>query len=206
MIDKKKIAMFVVCLVLLAGAFAAGRFTATVNTEEKIKTVEVVKTVEVEKKVVEYVDRVVEKKIYVAKLQKDVVKTTEIKQNKDGTTTTVVTEVDKSKLEEASSQETSKDTSIVSRETKTNTTDDIKSIDSFRKTESLAQWRLSLRGEVGATVSKIQPLLGVGVSAERRIIGPFWAGLSASTDFSFNLTGFQGLNSVKGGIHLSVEF
>jgi len=194
----------VICLPL---AFAAGKYTAKIDTKEVIKTVEVTKDKIVEVKVTEYVDRVVEKVVYVKRTNIDTKKETTTTKLPDGTVTVVVVETDKSKTETASSQETTKDTAVVVNEAKQTDTSKSLTLKSSKEVSSQEpQWKFTVNAQAGGILgTERKPLVGFGLSAERRILGPFWVGVVASVDLGIALTGVTGVHSVKGGLVFGVE-
>lgn len=190
----------VVVVLLLVGAYSAGRYGGPekIVEKEKLVTVEKIVTVEVEKIVT------VEKKVYI-KAQKNDVKTEVIViERPDGTTETKTVIVDRTTTDTASSQETNK---VEIRE-KIVYVDREKIVEKEKLVENAKpQWKLGVRVEGGAMILKpIQPIIGIGLTAERRIIGPFFMGIAVSTDLGVNATGFTGPYSVKGGITLGAEF
>ena len=159
----------------LGGAFLLGRGTAP------IKTVEVTKTVEVEKKVVEVQTQVVEKKIYVKAEAKDIHEvTTEIKKP-DGTVITKTEVDDKTKTTEDDQSSTQEASSQLTEDDKEKSTETTKIVDN-RKPD----WHLALRGGAGLQLNAAPryPIFDVGLSAERRIVGPFWLGIYSDVQMS----------------------
>lgn len=204
-LKQNKLAVFLfICIPL---GFAAGKYTAKIDTKETIKTVEVTKDKIVEVKVTEYVDRVVEKVVYVTKTAVDTRKETTVTEKPDGTVVTVVVETDKSKIDTASSQEVVKNTVVVETETKTKDTDKVALLDKSKEVSSKeAEWHFTVNAQAGAILGGTRaPVVGFGLSAERRILGPFWVGLVGSVDLGIAATGVTGVHSVKGGLVFGVE-
>lgn len=189
--NKKYIVLAVAFIAVGVGGYAAGRYT----TEAKV--VETVKTVEVEKEVVKTVVQVVEKKVYVRAQVNDVHQETVTIQKPDGTVETKVTVIDKTRTEEASTQEASSMAVQDVDRTRVVDTDRVKVVD------NQAQWHLSLRAGAGVRfIGVLEPQFNVGVQAERRIIGPFFAGLFAETVFNM---GPRPPYNVMGGLVLGLE-
>lgn len=197
---RKTILITLGVVLAIAGAFVGGKYSTPASVKEVIKTVEVEKVVEVEKEVIKVVDRIV----YVQKQNNDVRTETTTKVAPDGSSTTTTVVVDKTKTDTASSRET--DTVAVKE--KIVYVDREKVVESTKiVTNSKPQWKLSLRAEGGALLAQpIVPIVSLGVQAERRIVGPFFMGLSVSVDMGVNATGITGPYGVKGGLVLGVEF
>lgn len=197
----------IVLVVGVAIGASAVRFGVPAEIKEVVKTVEVEKKVEVEKEVVKTVVQVVEKKVYVKTQNRDVRKETITIKRPDGTVETKVVVEDKTKTQEASTMQADVSVSGNSEKEVSVKTDREALSERVKEVKNpQAQWRLNLRTEVGAITQSVQPLLSVGFGADRRIVGPFWVGVTMSADMPFDLTGVHGLHSVKGGVQLGLEF
>ncbi len=188
-------------VLLLICSFVVGRYTATGPEIKEVTKVEVQERIVYQDRVVtQTVDRIV----YVQKVKNDVKTETETEIKPDGTTITKVVVVDKSQTDSASSQQTdaTKEEDKVAKVDTKETVSEKHEV-SFAK----AQWKISGRVEGGAFILKpIVPLVSVGLQVERRILGPFFAGVSATVDMGVGLAGFTGPYSVKGGIVFGAEF
>lgn len=193
--NKARIWKLSIVAILLVGAFATGRYTLPAKvvtvTETKVETQYVDK--------VQYVDKI--QTVYVHDVVKDVHQVTVVEKKPDGTETTTVTMDDKSKSE----------TSASSQEVVTKTEDKTKDTESDAKTSKVvengkAQWHLRVDAGAGARfVGQMTPTLVLGVGVERRIIGPFFAGIWVQT--TLNLLAPQTPPyGVNGGISLGAEF
>lgn len=198
--NKKRIAIGVALIVAHAAAFALGRYSVTPSVKVVTKT----ETVEVEKEVVKTVFVEVEKKVYVKGETRDVVKVVEIIKAPDGTETTKITETDKTKINESSSQETASSQATVVEKIveKTVFVDKLKSVDGYK-----AQWHIGIRAGAGARLNlpAVTPVLQLGVTAERRIAGPFWLGVWVDTQLSLPAPAAPP-QAITGGVSLALEF
>lgn len=189
---KKTILLSLAACVALFGAFALGRYTVPTKIVEK--------EVRVVDKQIEYKDRVVTQKVYVTAKQNDVHKEVTTVKHPDGTVETKVVIDDRSKENTASSMSSVSDKTV--SEKMHSEVDKLKIVSNEKP-----QWRIGARVEVGAlVVPKLQPMLGAGITVERRILGPVFMGVSVSGDFGFNAAGFTGPYGFKLGPTVSVEF
>lgn len=190
----------VVIIILLAAAFAAGRYTlpAKVVTKTEVKT---------ETKVVTQVKtEVVTKTVYVRVQAKNVHKEIDTIKKPDGTVETKTVYDDRSTTTtEASSQAVEQQTISKNKTRETETKTD-KVVDNQKP-----QWHLGLRlgagGEFGGR-DGFNLKLGLGLQAERRILGPVFMGVW--------IEGFSGIGVVApyvappylvaGGLSVSMEF
>lgn len=192
---KKWLVWAAVIVVGLAGSFAVGRYTTQVNVVEKEKIV----TLEVEKVVT--VEKVVEKKVYVYIEKKaEHVETVETKLP-DGTVITKTVSDTKTETQASSTEVKVADKAVT--DTSSNTVIE----DRSKATVAKADWHL--RVDVGAGgrfgSGPLTPVLVLGVGAERRIVGPFWAGVWVQT--TLNLLAPQTPPyQVAGGLSVGVEF
>jgi len=167
----KNIIVGIVAIVALGGSFAAGRYTLPA------KIVETIKTVEIEKQVVhtEYVT--VEKLVYVKAVANNVVTNTVVTERPDGTKVTETKTVDLTKTEEASTKEVETAASTETEIVKSKTGDTYKAVEYYRP-----QWHASISIGAGVrAIGELTPQLAFGAQIERRILGPFFAGLNLST-------------------------
>lgn len=181
------------CLGSLAGAFLLGRGTAPA------KTIEVVKTVEVEKQVVKTEVQVVEKKVYVQVQAKDVHRETVTVKQPDGTVTTTTVYDDKTKTTTEAAQSTSMASLTESDVEKTKSTESTKIVETAKP-----DWHATLRLGAGATLTPLRPIGDVGLSIERRIIGPFWLGAYGGVQIPLIPTGPP--SSFTAGVSAGLEF
>lgn len=190
----------VAVLLLMGGSYAVGRYMTPPDVKEVVKVEVQEKIVTVEKQVVVTQDRIV----YVEKKNNNVKTETTVVTNPDGSSTTHTVTTDTSTTDIASSRET--DTTATKE--KEVAVEKSEKIDQERiVTSAKPQWRLGGRVEGGVLFLRpIVPVLSVGLQAERRIIGPFFMGLSATVDMGVSLAGVTGPYSVKGGITLGAEF
>jgi hypothetical protein len=185
---------------LMGGSYAVGRYMTPPDVKEVVKVEVQEKIVEVEKQVVVVQDRIV----YLEKKNNNIKTETTTTTNPDGSSTTHTVTTDTSTTDIASSRETDttatkETTKEVARESSTEKTVEVSS--------AKPQWRLGGRLEGGALLlGPVVPVVSVGIQAERRIIGPFFMGLSATVDMGVSLAGVTGPYSVKGGITLGAEF
>jgi hypothetical protein len=176
------IAVIVVCVLACVGSFWAGRRTAPVETKYVEKQVivekEVIKTVEVEKKVDEKKkDEAVAKNVH--KERTEVTHpdgTKEVKETVDVNATKVVKEVQIQYVDRIQTVE-----KVVEVEKKVEIEKVVKN--------PLPDWGVQAR--VGVDISAIlNPTRGgpvvIGLEVDRRIIGPFKAGVWAQTNTTFN--------------------
>jgi hypothetical protein len=169
--NKSTIIKVVIVIALLVGAFAAGRYTLPA------KVVEVEKVVEVVKEVVKTEIQVVEKKVYIKGEARDVVREVVIVKAPDGTETTKITETDKTKTVEASTQESSSQATVVKTE------DKAVAVERVTVTENPKDWHLSLSVGAGARfIGEMTPEIAFGLTVERRIVGPFFMGLNLAAE------------------------
>ncbi len=154
-------------LAAVAGSFLLGRYTGPTKTVIKVETQIVEK--EVIKVETQYVDKIV----YVKTEARDVHTQVVVVKQPDGTETTTTVVDDKTKTNEASTQQTTMASSTQVIDDKSTTEVTSKTIESVRP-----DWHMALRVGGGLTLP-LQPLLSAGLSAERRIVGPFWVGLWA---------------------------
>jgi hypothetical protein len=170
MTPKQKVAVIGIIVLALVGAFAAGRYTLSP------KVVEVEKQVEVVKEVVRTEVQFVEKRVYIRGEARDVVREVVIIKKPDGTEETRTTETDKTVVKEASSQEASSQVVQVVEKEKLVEKERIVIVEAHK------DWHLSLSAGAGARfIGDLTPQLVFGLTAERRIIGPFFMGLNLST-------------------------
>lgn len=195
----KTVAKYVLIVALLGGSFAAGRYTLAP------KTIEVVKTVEVTKEVVKTVIQVVEKKVYVRGETRDVVREVVVIRSPDGTETTKITETDKTKTTEASSQESSSmATSVVYRDREV-------FVDRLKIVANEKDWHLGINVGAGARFigAPLVPQLTFGARIERRIAGPFFVGLDVAAQVGIVPTAAPALQppvTVTGSLVLGLGF
>lgn len=160
----------VLAVLLLVGAFAAGRYTLPAKVITKTETV-------VQEKIVTQIQtQYVEKKVYVTAQKKDVQTVTDTVKKPDGTVETKVTVVDKT-------QTTATDTDQASSTSTDKTAENIKTDTvSSKVVVNQAQWHLRLDGGLGARfVGQTTPVLVLGAGVERRILGPLFLGIWAHT-------------------------
>jgi len=165
------IVSIIVVIVLLAVAFATGRYT--VPTKIVTKT----ETQTVEKIVTQVQTQYVEKKVYVTAQKDNVTTTVDVVKKPDGTEETKTTTIDLTQTNSTSTDQassTSVDKTTEDESTKSQTT---KIVDSLKP-----QWHLSLHGGAGAQfgLGAISPKIDFGVQAERRILGPVFMGIYAN--------------------------
>jgi hypothetical protein len=177
--NKSYFVIGIVAILAILAAFAVGRYTVAA------KTITITKTVEVEKEVIKTVVQVVEKRVYIKAVAKDIQKDTTTITKPDGTIETHIVYVDRTKIDTASSQQSSS-MSVQTIET-------IKEIyvDKEKIVEANKDWHLALSIGAGARIiGEVTPQLGFGLRAERRIIGPFFVGLdlSATTNIKVGST------------------
>lgn len=181
-------------------AFTAGRISGPVKTIETVKTVTVEKVVT--KTEVQVVEKVVEKKVYVKAVARDVHTETVTTKAPDGTVTTKVTTDDKTKVGVTNTDIAKTD--INASASATTTDDKVVKTEMTKITESyIPQWHLGLRAGGGLTLPR-SPTLVVGVTAERRILGPVFAGLWA--DLHLNVIPGVTPQGFAGGISVAAEF
>jgi len=182
--------------VLLALAFASGRYTVPERVVEKIVTQDV------EKVVVKTEIQVVEKLVYVKAENRDVRRETTTVVRPDGGTETRVVETDRTRIDEASTQETDK------REVQVVEKEKLVYVDKLTIIEKTpAQWHLGLRVGAGASITPGAlpvPLMNLGLQAERRILGPVWMGIFADTQLNLLSPGTPPYG-VVGGISVGLE-
>lgn len=184
-------------LVLLLGAFAAGRYTLPEKLVEKVVTQEVVK------EVVKTEVQIVEKKIYIKAQQNDVQTKIVYVEKPDGTKETMTVIVDKTKTDEASTQASSMGALTIVEKEKLVYVDRLKLIENAK-----AQWHLGLRVGAGASITPglaPNPLLSFGVQAERRIAGPVFLGVWGDVQLQL-LNPKLPPYTVLGGVSASLEF
>lgn len=168
------ISVFVITgLVLLTGGFVAGRYTTT----PKVITTETVKVVEVEKQVVVTQKEVEVKIVRVVEKSTDKTKVTTTATGKDGATTTTTTEREHIDTRVVTDTEgKGKDTTVAQREaaTQVDRTSVVKPVD------NRPSWLVGAYAGGGFSGSNLIPGLPtwsvIGVSAEKRILGPIWGG------------------------------
>lgn len=194
--NKKNLLLVLGVVVLVGGAFATGRYTAPESVREVERVV--VQEVEVEKVVI----KEVEKKIYVQQQNNNVRTETVVVAHPDGTTETRTVTEDRTTTSTASTQESERS------EERERVVYVDKVVEKEKVVESAKpQWALGAQVEGGVLFLKpIQPIVGIGVTAERRIIGPFFMGLSVRTTLGVNATGFTGPYGVQGGLTVRAEF
>ncbi len=160
----------IVVVVLLTGAFAAGRYTipTKIVTKTEVQTVE--------KVVTQIQTQYVEKKVYVTDEKKNVVTVVDVVKKPDGTEETKTTITDKTETAATNTDQASS----------TLTDNIIKSDSTDSKTSKVVdntkpQWHLALRVGGGAQfgLGAVSPRLDLGLQAERRILGPVFMGLYA---------------------------
>jgi hypothetical protein len=193
-----KLFLTLAALLLLLGAFAAGRYTVATKTITKTETV-------VQEKVVTQVQtqiQYVEKKVYVTAVKDNVVTKTDTIEHPDGTKETQTTTTDLSQTTTKDTDQASSTAVVTEKvaETEKVDTKSEKIVDSTKP-----QW--ILRADLGAGarfVGQLTPTMVVGLGADRRILGPVFMGVWVQT--TLNLLAPQtppyGLN---GGISLSLE-
>ena len=184
-------------LVVLATAFAFGRYTLPAKVVEKLVTQEVIK------EVVKTEIQVVEKKVYVKAQQNDVQTKIVYVERPDGTKETTTVIVDKTKTDEASSQATT------STEVKVVEKEKLVYVEKEKLVENAKpQWHLGVRAGAGAAIDPTAltvPLMSFGIQAERRIVGPVWLGLWTDVQLRM-LTPQAPPYNVLGGLQVGLEF
>jgi hypothetical protein len=188
-IPKKTLIVSVVSVVLLVGAFLAGRYTTPVKVQEKV-----VEKVVVQEKIVTVE---VDKKNTDEDQKKDTHTVVVVVKKKDGSTITTETKdthADDQKHEVEIKYVDRVVNRVVEKEvTVTKTIDRI-----------LPQW--SVTAKVGTTFNQLKPSLAppyfqpllVGVDVDRRILGPIWFGMWGLTDLK--------LNAISAGVAVKLEF
>ncbi len=187
-----------VVIALIAGAFAAGRYTLPAKVIEHTKEVEVLK------EVVRTEIQIVEKKVYVRGEDRDIIREVVVIKQPDGTEVTKTTETDRTKIKEASSQETeTKATKIVYRDKEV-------FVEKLKIVENGKDWHLSVSAGAGARfVGTVVPQLVFGATVERRIVGPFFMGLNVSAAAGITPLAATALSppvTVTGSLVLGLEF
>ncbi len=167
---KKFAAIVLADIAILAFVFALGRYTTSP------KVVEITKTVEVEKVVERIVVQEIEKKVYVRGEDRDVVREIVVVKRPDGTEETRTTETDRTRIVEASTQESVVD--IVSEKKSTSESQ----IDTLKITDNTKQWHASVGIGGGARfVGPVVPQLAFSLQVERRLFGPLFMGANVTT-------------------------
>ncbi len=186
-----KVAGVVVSIVVVAlSGYAFGRYVQPPKVE--------IKEVTVEKEVVRTEIQIVEKKVYVKATDVDTRTETVVVKQPNGTETTTIVVVDKSKINEASSQESTA-VKVVEKEV-------IKVVEKESTTEVRKDYHLRVDVGAGARfVGQLTPVLQIGVGAERRIVGPIFAGIWANTTLNLLSPGTPPY-TVTGGVSLGMEF
>jgi hypothetical protein len=195
MIDQKTLTLTVAGLALFLGGVFAGHFTApTKIVESKTHTETTIKLQTIEQKVdtAELLKLVRDE---MAKISKDVNKVTHKVTKPDGTVDETVTETDKSKIETGT--KTTVDSSKTDKTvTNTHLLDEKLTVDQkFKLVEnSGATWSVGVFAgwqTLGAAPSfNLIPnydRLVIGASVDRRLFGPVWGGVFATTTGLFGL-------------------
>lgn len=184
-----------IVVILLAGAFAGGRYSNPGKTVEHVVTQTVVQDHVVT------VEKVVTQTVYVKQVAKNVQTDTVVTKKADGT---VVTETKVSDTTKIGVQEHQESSSQLSQDTKlmeSTKTDSLKVTDS-----SKPQWHLHVDGGAGARfVGQTTPVLVIGVGIERRILGPLYLGVWGQTTLGL-LSPSAPPYEVAGGLSVGLEF
>lgn len=151
----------------LAGAFLLGRYTGPTKTFTKTE-VQVVEK-EVVRIETQYVERIVKAKAVARDVHRETTTTTA----PDGTRVVKTVVDDKTKTNESSSREALTSSSSQVELDKSMTTTNVKVVEAARP-----DWHLGLQLGAGLALPAT-PQVAIDVSAERRIVGPFWLGLGA---------------------------
>lgn len=152
-------------VLVMIGSFLMGRYTGPTKTVEKTKTEYI------DREVVRMETKYVEVEAKTKTVARDVRRERRVEEQPDGTKVTTVVIVDKTKVNEASTQAVTQASSAATEKTSTTTTSTEKIVESARP-----DWRLGLQLGAGL-VLPAQPIMAAGLSLDRRIAGPFWVGI-----------------------------
>ncbi len=192
-VSKYRVPLAVIgCLAALAAAFLMGRYTGPTKTVEKTQ-IQVVEK-QVVKTEIKYVDREVRVKDTARNVHREV----RVVKAPDGTVTTTVVTDDKTKINQASSKEVQSTSDTLAERSSSKTLTTEKTVESARP-----DWHMALQLGAGAALP-IEPQMAIGAVVERRIAGPFWAGLWINVQLSVAPTVVP--RGVIGGLSMGLEF